>query len=320
MNYNPILIVAGEPNSIFLEIFFKSIKLYKNKNPLVLIGSEKIIKKQMKILKFKKKLKLLNKKNFYQEKLNNKSINLININFDQKKAFEKISRRSNNYIKKSFDVAFEIIKAGKITKLINGPISKKHFLGNKYLGITEYISSKFSKKQVCMLIYNKELSVSPITTHLPIKQITKNINPKTISKKISIINNFYKKNLGFSPKIAVLGLNPHCESVYKFNEDERIIKPLVNNLKKKYKISGPYSADTIFIKNIRSKFNVIIGMYHDQVLAPIKTIYEYDAINITLGLPFIRISPDHGPNENMLGKNKSNPLSLIKAIKFLDKN
>ena len=147
MNYNPILIVAGEPNSIFLEIFFKSIKLYKNKNPLVLIGSEKIIKKQMKILKFKKKLKLLNKKNFYQEKLNNKSINLININFDQKKAFEKISRRSNNYIKKSFDVAFEIIKAGKITKLINGPISKKHFLGNKYLGITEYISRKFSKKK-----------------------------------------------------------------------------------------------------------------------------------------------------------------------------
>ena len=80
------------------------------------------------------------------------------------------------------------------------------------------------------------------------------------------------------------------------------------------------SADTIFIKNIRNKFDVILGMYHDQVLAPMKTIYEYDAINITLGLPFIRISPDHGPNEKMLGKNISNPLSLIRAIKFLDKN
>ena len=87
-----------------------------------------------------------------------------------------------------------------------------------------------------------------------------------------------------------------------------------------YKVSGPLSADTIFLRENRKKFDVIVGMYHDQVLTPIKTIYEYDAINITLGLPFIRISPDHGPNERMLGKNKSNPLSLIKAISFLDKH
>ena len=87
-----------------------------------------------------------------------------------------------------------------------------------------------------------------------------------------------------------------------------------------YKISGPYSADTIFLKNNRKKYNVIIGMYHDQVLGPLKSLYEFDAINITLGLPFIRVSPDHGPNESMIGKNKSNPLSLIKAITFLDRN
>ena len=89
---------------------------------------------------------------------------------------------------------------------------------------------------------------------------------------------------------------------------------------KKYDISGPYPADTIFMKKNRKKFDVIIGMYHDQVLTPLKSLYEYDAINITVGLPFIRISPDHGPNETMMGKNISNPLSLIKAIKFLDKN
>ena len=76
----------------------------------------------------------------------------------------------------------------------------------------------------------------------------------------------------------------------------------------------------IFLKHNRKKFDVIVGMYHDQVLTPLKTLFEYDAINITLGLPFVRISPDHGPNEKMLGKNLSNPLSLLKAIKFLDKN
>ena len=80
------------------------------------------------------------------------------------------------------------------------------------------------------------------------------------------------------------------------------------------------SADTAFLKKNRSKFDVILGMYHDQVLTPIKTLYEYDAINITLGLPFIRISPDHGPNEKMVGKNMSSPLSLIRSIEFLDKN
>ena len=319
MNCSPILIVSGEPNSIFLEIFFKAIKIKKIKSPLILISSENILKKQMKKLKFNMKINLLNYKNFNFDKLNNKSINLVNVDFNQKKSFDKISKKSNKFIDKSFHIAFEIIKKKKIYKFINGPISKKNFLGNKYLGITEFISKKFGSKESCMLIFNKELSVCPITTHLPIKQVSKNINKKSIMQKIALINNFYKTFLGVNPKIAVLGLNPHCESISNYNEDEKIIKPLIKNLKKKYKISGPYSADTMFIKNIRKKFNVIIGMYHDQVLTPIKTLYEYDAINITLGLPFIRISPDHGPNEKMLGKNLSNPLSLIQAIKFLDK-
>ncbi len=320
MNYKPILIVGGEPNSIFLEIFFKTLKIKKIKSPLILISSLDLIKKQMKSLNYKKKINLLDHKNIISENLNNKSINLINVNFKQKKAFEKISKKSNKFIEKSFQIAFEILRKGKIKKIINGPISKKNFLSKKYLGITEYISNHFQNKSTCMLIYNKTLSVCPVTTHLPIKLVSKKINEKAILQKIELINSFYKTILRFKPNIAVLGLNPHCESIEKFNEDEKIIKPLIKKIKKKYKISGPYSADTIFLKKNRNKFDVIIGMYHDQVLTPIKTLFEYDAINITLGLPFIRVSPDHGPNEKMLGKNKSNPLSLIQAIHFLDKN
>ena len=171
-----------------------------------------------------------------------------------------------------------------------------------------------------MLIYNKKLSVCPVTTHLPLKKVSKYINKKIIIEKVELINNFYKSELNFKPKIAVLGLNPHCESIDKFNEDEKIIKPAVRSLiKRKFKVSGPYPADTIFLKKNRKKFDVILGMYHDQVLSPIKTLFEYDAINITLGLPFVRISPDHGPNEKMLGKNVSSPLSLYKAISFLER-
>jgi 4-hydroxythreonine-4-phosphate dehydrogenase len=321
MNYKPILIVSGEPNSIFLEIFFKILKKYNIKNPLILISSKKILKLQMAKLKFKKKIRIINYKKLNQYKLDNKFINLIDVEYNQEKAFEKISNKSNNFIKKSFDLAFEILKKNSINKMINGPISKKKFLRNKFLGITEYISYKLNKKKTCMLIYNKKLSVCPITTHLPVKEITKNINKKIVFEKIKLIDQFYRENFNLVPRIAVLGLNPHCESIDSFNEDEKIIKPVIKSLlRNKFNISGPYPADTIFLKDNRKNFDVIVGMYHDQVLTPIKTLFEYDAINITLGLPFIRISPDHGPNEKMLGKNLSNPLRLLKAIQFQDKN
>ena len=320
MKYSPILIVGGEPNSVFLEIFFKALKSNKIHSPMILISSKKLLKLQMKKLKFTKKINIIETKNFNLKKIDNKSINLIDIKYSQKKAFEKISKKSNLFIKKSFDEAFKILVKKKIYKFINGPISKKYFLDSKYLGMTEYISNSFKSKKTCMLIYNKNLSVSPITTHLPLKQVTKNINRKVISKNVKLINNFYLKKFKFKPRIAILGLNPHCESIHKFNEDEKILKPTVKILKKKYRILGPIPADTIFLKNNRKNFDVVIGMYHDQVLTPMKTLYEYDAVNITLGLPFLRLSPDHGPNEKMAGKNISNPTSLLKAIKFLDKN
>ena len=320
MNFNnSILIVMGEPNSVFLEIFFKTIKKIKTKNPLILIGSYKVLTLQMKKLNFKKKIKLLDQNNLKKYILDNKSINLIDVGYETNKAFENISSKSNIYIKRCFEIAFKIIRKNKIKKLINGAINKKTFLNKKYLGITEYISKEFKSKKTAMLIYNKKLSVCPITTHLPIKLVSNKIKKKDISDKVFLINNFYVKKFGFKPKIAILGLNPHCESIHKYNEDDKIIKPIVKHLNKKYYVSGPYSADTIFLKNNRKKFDVIVGMYHDQVLAPLKTLFEYDAINITLGLPFDRISPDHGPNENMVGKNVSNPLSLLKAIQFLEK-
>ena len=122
------------------------------------------------------------------------------------------------------------------------------------------------------------------------------------------------------PKIAITGLNPHCESNYSSSEEKKYIKPAINYLiKKKFNVSGPFAADTIFLKDISKKYDVIMGMYHDQVLTPAKTLFGFKSINITLGLPFIRISPDHGPNTKMLGKNLSNPNSLIEALKFLDK-
>jgi len=321
MNYKPILVVHGEPNSIFLEIYFKSLKYKKFKNPLVLICSQKILKFQMKKLKFKMDIKIIKPSLLNKIKLNNKIINIIDVDYNKDLTFQKISNKSNQYIKDCFKTSFKILKSGITNKLINGPISKTSFLNKKFLGITEYLAKETKVTHNAMLIYNKKLSICPITTHLPLKFVAKNINKKIIIQKINLIDSFYRKNLGFKPKIAVLGLNPHCETVDKFNEDEKILKPSIKYLSsKKINVSGPYSADTAFLKKNRINFDVIVGMYHDQVLTPLKTIFEYDAINITLGLPFMRVSPDHGPNQKMLGLNKSNPLSLVRAIEFLEKN
>ncbi len=318
MKTKPIIVVSGEPKSIFYEIFFKSLKKNNFKSPLILITSVKLFKSQMKKYKFKGKINILNKKNLNTLKLQ-KNINIIDVNYDNFKNSKKNKNKTKIYIKECFDIAFNLLKKKISNKFINGPVNKSSFLDKKFLGITEYISHKFNIKKNAMLIYNKELSVCPITTHLPLKFVSKKISKDLIKEKIILINDFYIKNIGFKPKIGVTGLNPHCESIDEFNEDNKIILPAIKFLKKKgYKINGPYPSDTIFLNQNRKEFDVILGMYHDQVLAPIKTIKEYDAINITLGLPFYRVSPDHGPNISMMNKNLSNPLSLSQALKFLD--
>ena len=316
----PIIVVTGDLDGVFFEIFFKSIKKEKIYNPIILICSFKMFKSEAKRYNFNKQYELFDLKKIISVKLENKKINIINIDigkFNIKKINSKIK---NTYLKKSFDIAFQLIKKGISNKFINGPINKKSFLNKKFPGITEYISHAFKIKNVGMLIYNKKLSVCPVTTHLPIKMVAKKINKELIKKKINLVIEFFTKILKKEPNIAVTGLNPHCESILNFNEDIQILSPIIRNFSRKgVKIKGPFSADTLFTKNNRTKFNIIIGMYHDQVLTPLKTLYEFDAVNITMGLPFLRVSPDHGPNILMINKNKSNPTSLIQAIKFLDK-
>ena len=309
MNSKPILIIPGESKSIFFEIFFKSIKSVNFSCPLILIYNKKKVFQESKRYNFRNKIELIKINEIFKKKLLKKKIYLVDVKY----------QNSLNHIQNCFAIAFKLIKNKFTYKLINGPINKTNTLKKKYLGVTEYIADNFKQKNFAMLIYNEKLSVCPVTTHLPLSLVSKKITKKVIIEKVKIVNNFYQKFLGFKPKMAIVGLNPHCESILKFNEDDKIIKKTVKILKKKINIKGPFPSDTIFLKNNRKNFDIIIGMYHDQVLGPIKTLFEYDAINITLGLPFLRVSPDHGPNEKMVGKNKSNPISLIKAIKFLDR-
>ena len=317
MNFNPIIIVSGEPQSVFIEILLKSLK--KLNVNIILISSKDLLKKNIKRFNLNIKINELNNdfSNFKK-----KDINLININYN-KFSFtkKKISFKSNKFIKLSFNKALEIIKKKRCLGLINGPISKTTFLKGKYNGVTEFLAKKTGAKDPVMLIYNKKLAVSPLTTHIPISKVSKKIKKEEIINKVKKIDFFYKTFLKINPRIAITGLNPHCESFDTENKEKNEIIPAIRYLKKnKINIKGPYAADTIFLRENIRKFDVIFGMYHDQVLGPMKTLFGFDAINITLGLPFIRVSPDHGPNIQMLGKNISNPKSFIESVRFLKKN
>ena len=188
--------------------------------------------------------------------------------------------------------------------------------------MTEYLSEKNKNKhKEVMLIYNKKISVTPLTTHVDIKNVTNKITFKLIETKILTLDKYYFKLFKKKPKIAILGLNPHNSENKDNSIENRIIKPAVIKLKKlQIDINGPIPTDTAFNRNNIIAFDVIVGMYHDQVLGPFKALYGYDAINITLGLKYLRLSPDHGTASDIAGLNKADPNSLINAINFLNKN
>ena len=193
----PIAIILGEPNSISSEIIFKSwIKKKKFRHhPCLVIGNYSLLYRHLKYFKFNLSLKLI-EKNFRLDDLKGTAIPVIDIKYNQKKIFEKISKKSNKFILDCFSQGLNLIKQNKILGIINGPVSKETFLNKKFNGITEFIAYKTGRYgKVAMLIYSKKLTVTPITTHVPVKKISQKLNVKKIVSQIKEIVFFYNKYL-----------------------------------------------------------------------------------------------------------------------------
>ena len=314
-----IILVAGAPNSINAEIIHKTWKnLSKNiKKKIFLIGNYKLILSQFKKLRLKTKIKDV-------EKINNKndlSLKIIDVPLKFKNPFKVSLKESSKYVIKSLDLAHNACIKKKIKGFINCPIDKKLLNKAKIIGVTEYLAKKnrIKNNSEVMMIYNQKLSVVPITTHIKLKKVASSLNQNLIYKKLITLNNDYKKLFKKKPKICLLGLNPHNGELLKDSEEVKIIMPSILRLKKKgLNIQGPLVADTVFINKFK-EFDVIVGMYHDQVLSPFKTLFNFDAINITLGLNYLRLSPDHGTAVNLIYKKKANYTSLYKCINFMNK-
>jgi len=217
--------------------------------------------------------------------------------------------------------AMELIKGGFSKVLVTAPIHKKGIIeaGIKFTGHTEFLKKSSATKDVLMSFYSKKLFVGTVTTHVPLFKVSKLITYDSVKGKIEIalrfIKHYFKKA---NPSIAVLGLNPHAGEGGKIgHEDEAVLKPLCLSLKKEgINITGPVSADVAFYDAYNGKYDFVLGMYHDQVLAPFKMLYFDRGVNVTMGLPFIRTSPDHGTAFDIAGKGVSSKISMVNAIKL----
>lgn len=216
--------------------------------------------------------------------------------------------------------AAELAKAQRVKGIVTNPIQKAtlYAAGFKSPGHTEYLGELDGpNSHPIMMLANSELKVVPLTIHIPLKDVPEAISKDGIATTASILDDTLRRDFGIkNPRITVAGLNPHAgEDGTIGHEEETIITPAIEDLKRMgMNITGPVSADTLFHEDRRQDYDAVIAMYHDQALIPVKTIDFHGGVNITLGLSYIRTSPDHGTALDQAGAGTANPQSLMAAI------
>ena len=308
-----IALSPGDPAGIGPEICLKSLKEINNPKDFELIGD----------IDFYRKLsKDLNLNLSFEETLHTKNSILVkNIKLDSEVVSGSPNVANSKY---TLDVLLTG-SLGAINKeyaaLVTGPINKKiiNDYGFEFSGHTEFLADISQTKSVVMLLANSKVKVALLTTHIPLNKVSESISTKKIIETIKILNENLKRLWKIkNPKICVLGLNPHAgEGGFMGSEEIEIIEPAINALlSEKICVEGPISADTAFIKEKTSKYDAYLAMFHDQGLPVLKSMGFGDSVNITLGLPFTRISVDHGTAYELAGKNKADPSSFKRSMEL----
>ena len=314
-----IILLSGDPNSINSEIIYKCFKRLprKIKKKIILISNLKLLREQYKLLNYKVNLASIQD---ISKSYNTDEFKVFDLKLNFNDPFNVSKTESSKFILNSLKLAHTLALKKKVSGIINCPIDKR-LLVKKNIGVTEFLASKcnIKKNSEVMIIKNEDLIVSPVTTHLDIRSVPKKLNVKLIVDKTIFINNWYLKTFKKRPRIAILGLNPHNAELRKNSEEQKVIIPAIKKLKRmKLFIKGPIVPDTMFIEDYKN-FDVVVGMYHDQVLTPFKSLFKFNGINITLGLKYLRVSPDHGTAIDKILKKDSNPNSLLKCVEHIHK-
>lgn len=300
-----VAITIGDPAGIGPEIVFRavnSLKVQRVCSP-VIFGDKKVITKYLKINKFKIEC-------------------VYSSNFKEKYKIGKPSEISGLIAYEAIKKATESCIKGLTKSLVTAPVSKESFkfAGLKAPGHTELLAELTNTKNYCMMMICGDINSVMVTRHLPLNAISNNLTKENIVSTIKTASDFinrYKKN----PEIIVCALNPHAgDNGILGTEEQKIIIPAVKQLKKdKYNVNGPVPADVIWGQINKKKYDLIAGMYHDQIMIPLKLINPKKIINVTAGLPFVRTSPGHGTAFDIAGKNKADESAMIEAIIFASK-
>jgi len=229
---------------------------------------------------------------------------------------EESSRASFAYVEK----AGRMILAGQVEAIVTAPVSKQAIsrLGIPFRGHTEFFAELSGTRDFVMMLAGDRLRVALVTTHLPLNRVSGSLTEEKILSVIEITGQSLKIFWGFrSPRIAVAAFNPHAGEGGLFGKEEKIISRAVDRARDKgWGASGPWPADSLFHRAVQGEYDAVVCMYHDQGLIPLKLLHFDTAVNVTLGLPFIRTSVDHGVAYDIAGKGTASPRSLEEAIKL----
>ena len=310
-------ISIGDFNGIGPEIIMKALKdktITDFFTPII-FGSGKLFTYQKNIFKLNHNFNYITETSQAQsDKINMVNLWKDNVNVDLGKPTEESTKMAID----SLEAATMALINGEIDVLVTAPINKEEMMKNGFVhaGHTGYLEEKFGKKGLMFLVTD-DLKVAVSTHHIPIVQVAENISKEKIKKQIKILNQCLIEDFQIErPKIAVLGLNPHAGDGGAIgNEEIEIIEPAIRELFENGILAfGPFPADSFFQPNKYKNYDAVLAMYHDQGLAPFKTLAYEEGVNFTAGLPFIRTSPDHGVAYDIAGKNIADEQSFSEAI------
>lgn len=314
-----VAITHGDTNGIGYEVIFKTFSdpaMLELCTPII-YGSPKLATFHRKMLDLPVNFTIINT----AEDAHEGKLNLLTT-FDEEVKVEigQPSKEAGSAALKALDKAMTDFRKGLFDVLVTAPINKNNIQSDTFhfAGHTEYIETSVGDdNKALMILLNEKLRVALVTTHLPISEISKAITKESIEEKATIFYNSLKRDFRISnPRIAVLGLNPHAgDGGVIGNEEEEIIKPAIEELSERgIQAFGPYPADGFFGSEAYNEFDGVLAMYHDQGLAPFKTIAEDDGVNFTAGLPIVRTSPAHGTAYDIAGKGIADENSFRQAV------
>ena len=313
----PILVTMGEPAGIGPDICLDVVK-HQFDQAVVIIGDVNVLKSRARALNKDIQIEVVEVRDLVDLKPSAK-LRVLDIECPNAVIAGVLNPENSAYVLKTIDWGINLCKMGLANSIVTAPVNKEviNQSGVKFLGHTEYLAQKFQVDKVVMMLANKDMKVALLTTHLPLKEVALQVTCDNLNQTLKIIIDYFKDKYKISnPRIAVCGLNPHAgDGGYIGLEEIEIINPVINEwIANGYNVSGSHSADSIFLS--AGEYDVILAMYHDQGLPVLKYSGFESGINVTLGLPIIRTSVDHGTAVNISGTGLANSESLIHAIEF----